>query len=114
MFWALWGRTEPADPGQRWIIYSRRETAVLPARACSCAYGGLEGYRVNLGSSSHLLLLKLLEPHQMGQPDDQWGALGGRLYRWGLLWLGFWLVLRVTSGVAFLPLCSQSLVTCAL
>lgn len=63
--------------------------------------------RVNLGSSSHLLLLKLPEPHQMGKADDQRGPWVGAWCRWGLAWLGFCLVLRVTSGVAFPPLFSQ-------
>lgn len=68
--------------------------------------------RVNLGGSSHLLLLTLLGPHQLGKPD-QWGALGGCLVHMGLAWSGFCLALRVTSGLAFLPLFPESLVTCA-
>lgn len=63
--------------------------------------------RVNLGGSSHLLTL--LGPHQIGKLISE-----GPWYTWGLAWLGFCLVLRVTSGVAFLPLFSESLVTCVL
>ena len=49
------------------------------------------------GWLSRLLLLNLLEPHQIGSLISGGSWVGAR-YRWGLVWSGFCLALMVTSG----------------
>lgn len=106
VFWDQWGRAEPLTLDRESFTVEKRLCWPASLDLLLCLWG-LEVCRVNLGSFSHLLLLKLPEPHQMGKADDQWGPWVGTWGRWGLAWLGFCLVLRVTSGVAFLPLFSQ-------
>lgn len=57
-------------------------------------------------SPSTCFRLSSWSPVRWGMPD-RWGALAGASSKWGLAQLGFCLALRVTSGVAFLPLFSQ-------